>query len=97
MDMEEITNQDVFHTFNQRARLFSKSLKVHLIEHGLYSSQWFILFCLYHFGTMTQTEIWKYLKVEAPTVTRSLTKMEKNGWVIRKHGEDISTCLIDFT
>jgi|SRR5690625_130066 len=97
MDMEEITNQDVFHTLNQRARLFSKSLNVHLIDHGLYSSQWSILFCLYHFGTMTQTEIWKYLNVEAPTVTRSLTKMEKNGWVIRKQGEDKRERLIELT
>lgn len=95
--MEEITNQDVFHALNQRARLFSKSLNIHLIDYGLYSSQWSILFCLYNFGTMTQTEIWKYLNVEAPTVTRSLAKMEKNGWVTRRQGEDKRERLIELT
>lgn len=95
--MKEISNQDVFHALNQRARLFSKSLNTHLIDHGLYVSQWSILFCLHHFGTMTQTDIWKYLNVEAPTITRSLAKMEKNGWVTRRQGEDKRERLIELT
>lgn len=95
--MKEVSNQDVFHALNQRARLFSKSINTHLIDHGLYASQWSILFCLYHFGTMTQTQIWKYLNVEAPTVTRSLAKMEKNGWITRRQGEDKRERLIELT
>ncbi len=95
--MEEVSNQDVIHALNQRARLFSKSLNTHLIDHGLYTSQWSILFCLYHFGTMTQTQIWKYLNVEAPTVTRSLGRMEKNGWITRRQGEDKRERLIELT
>lgn len=95
--MKKISNQDVFHALNQRARLFSKSLNTYLVEHGLYSSQWSILFCLHNFGTMTQTQIWKYLNVEAPTVTRSLARMEKNGWVTRSQGEDKRERLIELT
>lgn len=37
---------------------------------------------------MTQKDIWSYLHVEAPTVTRTISRLEKNGWVQRIQGED---------
>lgn len=37
---------------------------------------------------MTQTEIWQYMNVEAPTVTRTLTKLEQSGWIVRLQGKD---------
>lgn len=95
--MKVISNQDVIHALNQRSRLFSKSLNTYLVEHGLFASQWSILFCLHNFGTMTQTQIWKYLNVEAPTITRSLSTMEKNGWVTRREGKDKRKRLIELT
>lgn len=95
--MKNISNQDVVHALNQRARYISKSLNIVLKEHGLFSSQWSILFCLHQFGPMTQTEIWTYLSVEAPTVTRTITKMEKNGWIIRRQGEDKRERIIALT
>lgn len=37
---------------------------------------------------MTQKDIWTYLHVEAPTVTRTVSRLEKNGWVERIQGDD---------
>lgn len=68
--MKYITHQDVLHISNQCARLFTKSLNTTLNDHGLYVSQWSILFCLHHIGLMTQTDIWKYLNIEVPTLTK---------------------------
>lgn len=95
--MMDISNQDVLHSLNQRSRLFSKLLNTQLKDHGLFSSQWSILFCIHHFGSMTQTDIWKYLNVEAPTVTRTLAKMEKNGWISRRPGDDKRERIIELT
>ncbi|UZM96996.1 MarR family transcriptional regulator [Lysinibacillus sp. MHQ-1] len=37
---------------------------------------------------MTLTQIWKYLNVEAPSITRAITRLETLGWVERLDGED---------
>src|SRR5690625_915372 len=60
-------------------------------------SQWSILFCLGKFGPMTQTEIWSYLNVEAPTTTRTLERMEKSGWIIRSQGKDKRERIIELS
>lgn len=78
----------VIHELYQTTRFLSKVINERLQDHGLFQSQWSILFCIKEFGPMSQTDIWKYLNVEAPTVTRTINKLEKNGWVIRQKGED---------
>lgn len=92
-----ISNQDVLHSLNQQTRSFQKAMNKELKEHGLYGAQWTILFCLHTFGAMTQTGISRYLHVEAPTVTRTLVKMEKTGWIVRKQGTDKRERLIEQT
>lgn len=86
--MADMDNHTLVHLLNQRARLLAKEVNIHLKDHRLYHSQWSVLFCLHQFGPMSQTDIWKYLNVEAPTITRTLVRMEKNGWIIRTPGED---------
>lgn len=86
--MKTVSNQDLMHTLNQRTRLLTKAMNTYIKAYGLYASQWSILFCLHRFGPMSQTDIWRYLHVEAPTVTRTLVKMEQNGWVLRRQGTD---------
>lgn len=66
-------------------------------DHGLYSSQWSLLFCLDRFGPVSQTDLWKYLNVEAPTVTRTIRRMEANGWVERTEGEDKREKIVSMT
>jgi|SRR5699024_5368463 len=95
--MTDILNKDLLHALNQRARLFQKSMNHVLKDHGLFASQWSILFCLRKFGPMTQTDVSHYLHVEAPTVTRTLIKMEDSGWIARKQGTDKRARLIELT
>lgn len=95
--MNNVTNQDLFHLLNQRVRMLSTEMNSLLNDHGLYSSQWTIVYCLNRFGPMTQTAIWQYLHVEAPTITRTLSRMEKNGWIKRKIGRDKRERVIELT
>jgi MarR family transcriptional regulator, transcriptional regulator for hemolysin len=78
----------IIHELHQSTRFLSKVINKRLQDYGIFQSQWSILFCIKEFGPMSQTDIWKYLNVEAPTVTRTITKLEKNGWVLREKGED---------
>src|SRR5699024_10282250 len=95
--MEEFNNRNLLHLLNQQARLLAKEANNCLNDHGLYASQWSIIFCIERFGPMTQTAIWKYLNVEAPTITRTLSRMEKNGWILRKPGKDKRERVITLT
>ncbi len=42
-------------------------------------------------------EIWSYLNVEAPTVTRTIKRLEENGWIQREQGEDKREKLVVLT
>ncbi|WP_106497847.1 MarR family winged helix-turn-helix transcriptional regulator [Lentibacillus sp. Marseille-P4043] len=95
--MDHMDNRNLFHLLNQRYRFIEKEMNRRLYDHGLYTSQWSIIFCLERFGPMTQTAIWKYLNVEAPTVTRTLSRMEKSGWIVRKRGTDKRERVIELT
>lgn len=95
--MDKLTNQDVFHRLQQKSRYVTKLINAGLKDHGLFMSQWSILFCLGKFGPMTQTEIWTYLNVEAPTTTRTLERMEKSGWIIRSQGKDKRERIIELS
>ncbi len=90
-------NKLVFHELNQKARLSIKDVNEALKEFELYSAQWSILYTLKRFGIMTQTEIWKYLHVEAPTVTRTLVKLEQRKLIIRKEGKDKRERIVQLT
>lgn len=95
--MDKETNQNIVHLLNQRTRLLAKEVNNELNDYGLYASQWSIIFCIDRFGPMSQTAIWKYLNVEAPTITRTLARMEKSGWIIRKPGDDKRERIIELT
>ena len=95
--MDERVNQEVLHELYQRTRRVENVLNERLKDHGLYSSQWSLLFCLDRFGPVSQTELWKYLNVEAPTVTRTVRRMEANGWVERTEGDDKREKIVSMT
>ncbi|WP_232225553.1 MarR family winged helix-turn-helix transcriptional regulator [Oceanobacillus manasiensis] len=95
--MKDVENRDIMHALNQGFRYTVKELNTRLKGFDLYASQWAILYCLDRFGTMTQTEIWKYLNTEAPTVTRTLVRLEENGWISRKQGKDKRERIIELT
>lgn len=78
----------VFHTLFQKSRYLTNGLNETLKQHNLYSSQWTILYCLHVHGPMTLTQIWKYLNVEAPSITRAVMRLETLGWLQRVNGAD---------
>lgn len=79
---------ELFHTINQFTRHFSKRLNDSLVPLGLYTAQWAIIFQLKSNGPSTQKELSSYLGVEAPTMTRTLGRLEKAGWITRVSGKD---------
>ncbi|KMT22025.1 MarR family winged helix-turn-helix transcriptional regulator [Clostridium cylindrosporum] len=85
------------HRANQLARYFNKRLNERISPHGLYTSQWGIILYLYQRGECTQVELCQYLCVEAPTITRTLSRMEEMGWIIRGEGKDKRQRLISLT
>ncbi|MCW4642367.1 MarR family transcriptional regulator [Bacillus safensis] len=90
-------NRECLHQIHQGARLLSKKANEALAAYDLYMSQWTVLFCLDAFGPKTQKDIWTYLNVEAPTITRTVTRLEANGWVKRVQGKDKRENLIVMT
>lgn len=76
------------HKINQLARCFTKKLNEKIAPLDLYASQWGIIIYLHKVGECTQVELCHYLSVEAPTVTRTLKRMEEGGWILRIEGND---------
>ena len=85
------------HNVNQLARSFTKKLNEKISPLGLYSSQWGIILYLHKKKQCTQIELCKYMGVEAPTITRTLVRMEEMGLVIRTEGQDKRERLIELT
>jgi len=85
------------HSVNQLARSFTKKLNEKISPLGLYSSQWGIILYLHKKKQCTQIELCKYMGVEAPTITRTLVRMEEMGLVIRTEGQDKRERLIELT
>jgi len=88
---------NALHLLNQTVRILNKRTNETLQEFGLFHSQWSILYCLDKRGKLTQTEISRYLNVERPTVTRTIRKLEENGWVERSKGTDKRENLIELS
>lgn len=85
------------HKVNQLARNFTKKLNEKIAPLGLYSSQWGIILYLHEKKQCTQIELSQYLGVEAPTITRTLSRMEEMGLVIRTEGKDKRERIINLT
>lgn len=73
---------------NQLSRNFNKKLNEKISPLGLYASQWGIILYLQEKKECTQIELSQYLGVEAPTIARTLARLEELGWVIREAGND---------
>jgi MarR family transcriptional regulator for hemolysin len=78
----------LFHEIFQKTRFLSKELNLVLKEYDLFASQWSVLYCVHRHDEMILTNIWRYLNVEAPTVTRTVSRLEKLGWLKTHEGKD---------
>ncbi|MFS0672149.1 MarR family winged helix-turn-helix transcriptional regulator [Ornithinibacillus sp. 179-J 7C1 HS] len=81
-------NRKLIHLLNQQVRYINKNLNERIQDHDLYNAQWSILYFLHENGAKTQTEITNYFHVNAPTITRTVKRMEENGWINRVVGQD---------
>ncbi|MCZ2257905.1 MarR family winged helix-turn-helix transcriptional regulator [Sporosarcina sp. G11-34] len=78
----------LFHEIFQKTRILNKKLNETLKEHDLFAAQWSVLFCIHRHEEMTLTNICKYLNVEAPTITRTVGRLEELGWLTTTEGRD---------
>ncbi|ALC87256.1 MarR family transcriptional regulator [Bacillus sp. FJAT-22090] len=78
----------LFHELFQKTRYLTNEINYTLKKHNLYASQWSVLFCIKKHGEMSLTQIWKYLNVEAPTITRTVYRLVELGWVDIYPGKD---------
>jgi MarR family transcriptional regulator, transcriptional regulator for hemolysin len=84
----ESNQTQLLHSLNQFSRHFSKALNEALIPLGLYSAQWTIIYLIKTNGSSTQKTLAQYLGVEAPTMTRTIARLEKSGWITKLIGAD---------
>ncbi|WP_342599521.1 MarR family transcriptional regulator [Psychrobacillus sp. FSL H8-0483] len=78
----------LIHELFQKSRFLSYEVNITLKKHDLYSSQWSVLNCIQIHRKMTLTQIWKYLNVEAPTITRTVNRLADLGWLEITPGKD---------
>ncbi|TQR17295.1 MarR family winged helix-turn-helix transcriptional regulator [Psychrobacillus soli] len=78
----------LFHELFQKSRYLTNEINLTLKKHNLYASQWTVLYCIQKHGEMSLTQIWKYLNVEAPTITRTVYRLVELGWVDIRPGKD---------
>ncbi|WP_042349859.1 MarR family winged helix-turn-helix transcriptional regulator [Bacillus massiliigorillae] len=89
--------QDVIPLLNQAARQFSKSFNEKMAPTGLFVAQWAVIRFLMNNGPSTQIAMSSSLNIEAPSMTRTITRMEKAGLIIRKEGQDRREKMIHLT
>ncbi|MFJ7972999.1 MarR family winged helix-turn-helix transcriptional regulator [Psychrobacillus sp. NPDC096389] len=78
----------LFHELFQKTRFLTNEINLTLKKHNLYASQWTVLFTIQKHGEMSLTQIWKYLNVEAPTITRTVYRLVELGWIDIRPGKD---------
>lgn len=81
-------------------RLFNRLLTKRFRDAGIDISaeQWGVIQALHHNGAMTQSQISEKLYLEKSTVSRSISGLEKRGWVSWRRGtEDARQKLITLT
>lgn len=78
----------LFHLLFQSTRIVSMGINKALKPFDLYASQWTVLYAIHNYGEMTMKEMSTVLHVEAPTITRTVRRLEELGWVCTFTGSD---------
>lgn len=76
------------------SRLARSNLAGGLLEHGLYAGQEQVLFLLDEHGPLALTELAEKLDVRAPTITKTVTRMEAQGFLSRATSRDDARSII---
>ncbi|MDN3427252.1 MarR family transcriptional regulator [Planococcus sp. APC 4016] len=80
--------QEFFHQFLLLSRPFEHHLNNELGKHGLYRAQWSILYYIANNDSATLVELAHYQRIEKPTVTRTVTRLEEQGYLEHIPGKD---------
>ena len=80
--------QEFFHQFLLLSRPFEHHLNIELGKHGLYRAQWSILYYIANNESATLVELAHYQRIEKPTVTRTITRLEEQGYLEHIPGKD---------
>ena len=70
-----------FHEQLQFSRSFRKELNERLKEINLFHTQWLVLYCMSLKESTTLVEISNYLDVEKPTISRTVKRLEEQGFI----------------
>jgi DNA-binding MarR family transcriptional regulator len=76
------------------ARQMRANLASQFLEHGLYAGQEQVLFLLDEFGPLSLVELAEKLDVRAPTITKTVTRMEAQGFLSRAVSRDDARSII---
>ena len=76
------------------ARLARGNLASDLLKHGLYAGQELVLFALDEHGPLSLAELADMLDVRAPTITKTVTRMEAQGFLSRAVSRDDARSII---
>ena len=83
---------------NHMARLFEKGLRKRIAPLGIVPGQFPALLALWEQDGMTQKELLGLLDIEQATLANTLTRMERDGLIVRKeHPEDARARTIHLT
>lgn len=92
-----MNSQDLIHSLHQISRYLTNQFNETLKQHGLYSSQWAVIYVLKKKGSMTQRELCQYLSIGAPPLTRTIQRLVKQGFVRQIQGKDKREKVIQLT
>ena len=90
-------SKQMVHLLNLASRQISKSFNERMAPSGLYAAQWTVIRYILKNGPSTQIAMSSYLGVEAPTMTRTINRLEKAGLIVRKEGKDRREKIINLT
>lgn len=73
---------------NHMARLFARALQRRIAEYGVVPGQFAQLLALYENDGLTQSELCALVRIEQPTMARTLQRMERDGLIRRRRDAD---------
>ena len=82
-----VYSEELAQTITQAARSMRTALSHNLAASGLYAGQDGVILALAQEGSMTPGQIAQKLGVKAPTMTRTIGRMEAQGFVERSAGD----------
>ena len=84
MDRQEL----LLHQLFQTVRIIVKGLNLTFEPYQLYSSEWAVITTLKQTGPLSQKALATYLNIEPPAISRTLSILEKKGFIERTPGTD---------